>query len=334
MKLKPQGRKIYREKTKAEKCHDFLFHHVGGFLAVLILVAVFGFFGYYVGTPVVEFLEERGYLTKVEDSSDMQSNSSLTSDTQLPSEETEVLEDCHLYILAEESISTVSTLAKALEELPEDATHAVLPLKTTGGTLYYASGLGDAQSNVIAANSLADLFQTIEDAGLVPCVELHLFDDCSYATACPLASFVKDDGTLWVDATENAWISPYSSLGVSYLCSLVAEIAEAGFSFFVLDGVTLPSFSDDDANSLGLDLSEEGKKSSISLAIEQLTQTSTGVTICVILEDTTLADSLEVDAVMFRSTKCTTNTTYWYCVTESGNLDSVAVNGCYAVDLS
>lgn len=266
MKLKPKGRKIYRQKTRFERLRRFK-RNTGAVVTTLLLAGVLYFVGYSVGKPVLEFLQERKVLsvpgqgtqaTEPRFQASPSSQEEILSETQAPAE-TEPEETVPLiapeapefrgYLLAVSSLTSEAVLQAALEAVPEGATHILVPLKTAGGSLYYATTLEDAGKNgaVKAVMPLEKIYELTAARGAEPVAVVNVLEDQLYPASFSLAAyhFVESE-EVWRDAPEEAggkpWLSPFSELTVEYLSKLTGEIAGAGFTSVLCEGLRFPEF--------------------------------------------------------------------------------------------
>lgn len=257
MKIKPKGRKIYRYKTRFERLKGFL-RDTRAVTLTVAGVGVLAFVGYSVGAPVMNFLEQQGIITpSTVTETSATDHSAVVSE--LSENETQTTEPsvqhkklCGIY-LDKSSLSTQQTLAEALSDVPDGITHVIVPLKAEGGRLYYGTTLSDASmcGAVIAATPLETIYNTILENGYIPAAAINTLEDSVYPQTY-IESGYRFAGTSeqWLDDTpENGgkpWLSPFSPITEDYLANLSREVADAGFSVIVCEGLTFPDFTADD----------------------------------------------------------------------------------------
>lgn len=276
MKLKPKGRKIYRQKSRSERWRAFR-SNTSAVLMTLLLVGGLGFVGFSAGGPILHFLQERQMIAEPGEILQMQTEttveqievpdettasivpSDIEEETQIP--ETQPLTDpvppqapkiCG-YQLPVTALSNQTALDAAIAEVPAGTTHILIPLKTEGGSLYYATALEDVSRStaVQAVMPLADIYESVRKQGVEPVAVINTLEDHIYPMNYQAAAYcVTGSGARWVDGSGKVCMSPFSPLTLDYLSNLTTEIRNAGFTSFVCEGLTFPSFSKTDLEKL------------------------------------------------------------------------------------
>ncbi len=258
MKLKPKGRKIYRYKTRFERLRGF-FRSTGAVVGTVAGVAAIVFVGYSAGGPVIEFLEDQGIITATTAPASEPDETLVTASDEAETRETETTQPVQEafamsgYYLDAQALSTQQTLRTALASVPMGITHVIVPLKTVGGNLHYATTIADAStsSTVVAATELGVIYDTISEQGYTPVAAINALEDSIYPKVYADAAYrIAGTQERWLDAApENdgkPWLSPFSDLAIDYLSSLSAEAVQAGFTVILCEGLTFPQFSEDD----------------------------------------------------------------------------------------
>ena len=275
MKIKPKGRKIYRRKDRFEYWKH-LRQNLGSVIVTLLIAGGLAFVGYSAGAPVLKFLQERDFLAPpapnypvTAESSDTEPMTESSEESSEESEEpvsekvteppTEPTTEAEIgfsqkapsirgYMLKPSDLMSESALQSALEELPEHLTHVIIPLKTDGGKVWYATSVRDAaRANAVQAFlSLGNIYQTVKENGYEPVALVNTLEDTLFAKTYPDASYLMENtGELWTDksAEEPAlWLAPFSILTQDYLADLAEEIETAGFEILICDGLSYPNF--------------------------------------------------------------------------------------------
>lgn len=270
MKLKPKGRKIYRYKTRFERLKEFL-RNTGAVVLTIGGTALLVFIGYSAGGPVMEFLEERNILTtETQPSTEVTEEISMSMDVPAATEFTEpdvtetiqesteppvVQGDLCGYYLDADALLTERTLQKAIGAVPQGITHIIVPLKTAGGRICYASSIADPECILPDAMPLELIYDTITAAGYTPAAGINALEDCIYPQFHPETAYkIAGSQERWLDASsENGgkpWISPFSTSTVDYLTALTGEISAAGFAMIFCEGLVFPDFSEEDLDML------------------------------------------------------------------------------------
>ena len=136
--------------------------------------------------------------------------------------------------------------AAAQQLAAQGAVYAVVPLKDTAGSLYYASRVpaaaGSVAANPVDAAAIARVFKA---NGITPVAQLAAFRDPAGARADhAMAIRYKGQEYLWLDnkasAGGNPWLNPYSAEAVQYIGDLIAELHGLGFEQVLLENVQFP----------------------------------------------------------------------------------------------
>lgn len=262
MKLKPKGRKIYRYKTRFERVKGFL-RNSGAVTMTIAGIAVLVFVGYSAGGPIMKFLEEQEIITApteppvslAESEPSETSAASVGQESEAATEPVQTPQNAEIrgYYLDAYALSTEQSLRSALETVPSDITHIIVPLKTKGGNFYYATSLEDVAMSgaVIAALPLETIHSVITESGFIPAAVINTLEDHIYPNIYKEASYhIVGTEENWLDAApENdgrPWLSPFSSLTKDFLFNVTEEIADAGFSPIICEGIYFPQFSEND----------------------------------------------------------------------------------------
>lgn len=126
------------------------------------------------------------------------------------------------------------------------AQYGLVTLKTTDGTLYYASQVAAAAGGITDAPvdpaAIASIFR---QEGIIPVAQLAAFKDPVSPRADRSMAIHYQGTKLWLDAVENGnpWLNPYSTAAVNYMGDLVEELQGLGFEQVVLTNVQFPRFS-------------------------------------------------------------------------------------------
>ncbi len=272
-KFKPKGRKIYRQKKPFERFRVF-WDNTTAVVSTFLLIAVLCFVGYSAGAPILHFLQEKEIIKTPENTADVQvtseqdsmpdtpdePNGDHTTDvhaevidteppTEVPTEPPMEIPEIRGWLLEASDLATEQALQEALAIVPESTTHVMLPLKVSGGGIYYATNSGSPNA-VKAAVPLNTIYQTVADMGFEPVAVFNLLEDSVYSAKNPDSGYLLDDGTFWKDAFGNSYLSPFSTLTVNYLSGLAAEAEQSGFTQMICEGLVFPQFQERDLSHL------------------------------------------------------------------------------------
>lgn len=283
MKIKPKGRKIYRQKSKFERMQAFR-TNTAAIFGTILTAGVLVFVGYSVGRPVIRFLQESRILTVP---NEVEETIPPTQATAPPEEMTEpetaetapVIPDvpqirgCQLDVSA---LMTQTALDAAVAAMPEDITHVLVPLKTKGGKIYFATEQKDVAriGAVQATLPLTTICETITSAGFEPVAVINTLEDEIFPRAYMDAAFHYEGGEVWLTAPPEQdgapRMSPFHDLTLDYLGKLAAEAEEAGFGSIVCEGLTFPDFSEEDLTRIETRAAQEGRYTALVKVIETM----------------------------------------------------------------
>ena len=287
MKIKPKGRKIYRQKTAAEKMRN-LGANTASLLGTLLVAGILVLVGYSAGKPLFQFLNESQIFAvpnEVQETQPPTEAPTEAPETEPPTPEAttepepvqrEAPEMCG-YVLNADSLTAQSPFEEAVKAIPEGTTHVFVPLKTKGGYLYYATSLTDAAKSgaVRAALPLSSIYEAIAAKGAEPVALINTLEDSVYPQSFPDSAYhYSGSGELWLDApAENGGkprISPFSEMTLDYLGNIAAEIKAAGFESIACDGLSFPAFTEDDLARLDSRVGQAARYTALAAVVEAM----------------------------------------------------------------
>lgn len=162
------------------------------------------------------------------------------------------------YYLSTDDISSVSALVDKLNNIG-DCSSVVVPLKTTGGSVNYSSSIDSARlSGAVSSDvSLYDIVSVITKKGLTPIAEISTISDNIYPETYKKSAYQFADGYTgeWLDNRAEdggkPWLSPFSSVTIEYLSSLVNEITASGIKNIICTDTCFPPFREKDLGYIG-----------------------------------------------------------------------------------
>ncbi len=265
MKFKNKGRKIYKTKEK----NYYGKSPVGKAFSVgltVLLIGGIGFIGYSVAEPLINYSKKKGdnttpASTVSENETPTDENGDpVTEETTSPVPPVPSAEQYRAFTLAPLDITDAQSVKAALKRVPadQDIKYIEVPLKVSGGDIYYATNNYYANSSGIVRSNckLSDIVSAISSAGYKPVATVstfydnvvpNYFRDMSYLTV--------EDGSQWIDNSVEAggkpWMNPFSQGAVNYNNDIVEEVAEAGFDKVVCYDFIFPDFRPSDVEYLG-----------------------------------------------------------------------------------
>jgi len=278
MKFKNKGRKIYKTKEKNYygKGKSGRFMNIG---LTLLLTGGLVFVGYSIAEPLLNYTKKKGDSSISSLGSSMGvSTDSLSDDSQSDLESLEELNknyDC--YFLGRSSLDDIDYLEDELAEISEsDVDYVVIPLKVSGGKIYYSSSVRGAEYSgaVVSYLELDDITSAVSEAGLKSIAYMSVLDDNIYPASYPDSGYrIEESGSIWLDDSPDnggqPWLNPFSYDAVEYAESLADEITLAGFDKIIFSDIVFPPFRESDLDYIGETVSESGRYTKlVSLANE------------------------------------------------------------------
>lgn len=286
MKFKSKGRKIYKTKEKNYYGKSTAGKILSAALTLLLLGGI-GFLGYSVAEPIINYSKKTGDS----DSSDTESTSiSKTADLNgtLSDEASAVnavsAEEFCGASLSVSDMTDLSSLTAALRNISdsEGIEYVSVPLKISGGEIYYASQIYEAQAcgSVQSELTLDEIVSAIRAEGFTPVAELSLLRDNLLPQTYPDASYkIASDGSNWLDNDSASggkpWASPFSELTQAYLNSIAGEVAAADFDKIICCDAVFPPFKESDIELLDFDTDSEDFHTALTLVVNQLYSSTT-----------------------------------------------------------
>lgn len=124
----------------------------------------------------------------------------------------------------------------------------MIDLKSREGWVNYPISYKEGFDDYYTASetiSLEDTAKQISDAGMKPIASIYTFMDRRFQQAETYAGILYGDSeNFWLDDAPEAggksWLNPYSPLARDYICKLIDDAAEAGFTEVVLREFRFP----------------------------------------------------------------------------------------------
>lgn len=277
MKIKNKGRKIYKTKEK----NYYGKSPVGKAFSVglsILLIGGIGFIGYSVAEPIINYSKKKGdqdTSVSVQTTTPEEENSlasEMTTDTD-DSENTYIHQNINFetYMAAalkESDLMNSDTLELALGRLPtgQNIEYIEVPLKVSGGGIYYSSSVYYASSAQAFQNmlTLQEIVTEIQNAGYKPVAIVSTFNDNLLPVIDRNAGYrTYNSDEQWIDDDYNAggkpWTTPYSQTALNYISDIVSEISSSGFEKVVCSDFIFPDFRQSDLDMLDPELASGGR---------------------------------------------------------------------------
>lgn len=266
MKFKNKGRKIYKTKEK----NYYGKTPTGKFFSVALSILLIGgicFIGYSVAEPLLNYTKKKGdgnLSTSESNSEDPMDNSSQSTSPTINVQENNNVEQYKATALSVNDMLNINTLTNALGNITaaNDVDYIEVPLKVSGGKIYYASEVYKAQMSgaVTSQLTLSEILSEIRKTGYRPVANISMFDDNLMPLSYPQMGYVTvETGQQWIDNNlENGgkpWVTPFSQEAVDYLKEIVGEVSSAGFEKVVCSDFVFPYFRESDLAYLGEEIS-------------------------------------------------------------------------------
>lgn len=260
MKLKNKGRKIYKTKEKNYYGKSVAGKILSAALSVLLLGGI-GFLGYSVAEPIINYTKKQGDSDEMLPTVSSEASGVNTSFSENSSEPNHInAEQFRAAALKASDLSDAGKLNAALMNVLKDQNieYISVPIKISGGEIYYASQVYEAQmcGAVKSELTLNDITSAIRYSGFKPVAEVSLLRDNIVPQTYPDTGYkTVDDGSRWIDNTVESggkpWISPFSDTAKAYLNSIADEISAADFDKVIFSDVVFPYFRESDLELLG-----------------------------------------------------------------------------------
>lgn len=124
--------------------------------------------------------------------------------------------------------------------------YAVLTLKDTSGSIYYASQVAAAAGSIVESPlDAAHIASILREEEIIPVAQIAAFKDPVSPRTDPSMAIHYNGDALWLDAQKNGnpWLNPYSTAAVEYVGDLAEEVQQLGFEQVILTNVQFPKLS-------------------------------------------------------------------------------------------
>ena len=273
MKFRNKGRKIYKTKEKNYYGKTPFGKFMSGALTVLLLGGI-GFLGYSAAEPLINYTKKRGDDASAasETSADFTAEPTAATAAVVTIPENLNAETYKIVSLKVDALKDSASLQSALSAINVNVgyEYVAVPLKVTGGEIYYSSGITEAQLSgaVQSSLTLGDITSAVRSAGFKPVAEISMLEDhVAPYTYADMAYTTIDDGSRWIDARGKHWLSPLSDRATTYITAVCDEIAAADFDRAICSDIKFPQLTANDKELLG----ESVSGSDCYLALTSLT---------------------------------------------------------------
>ena len=289
MKFRNKGRKIYKTKEKNYYGKSPIGKAFSIGLSVLLIGGI-GFIGYSVAEPLVNYSKKTGD-DKSSVSVETTADAEITSEMFPTDSNGERIANPHQSVnfetyraaaVKENDLMSADTLKMAIDRLPtgQKIEYVEVPLKATGGRIYYSSSVPYAyQAQAYETMmSLDEIVSIIKKAGYKPVAIVSTFNDNILPVVDGQSGYITaDTGEQWIDNDYEAggkpWASPYSQTTLNYLKSIVTEIAISGFDRIICSDFEYPHFRESDLEMLDPELAGPERQMAMTAAANLLNET-------------------------------------------------------------
>lgn len=275
MKRKDKGRKIYKTKERNYYDKSPMGKFISNLLTVLLIGGI-GFIGYSVAGPMIDFSQHKGdepiepVVTESTETTESGEISDTEPDTETTSESEAKSKISYTAAVIDESDMTdLKSLQSALEAIPKNKgiEYIEIPLKATGGEIYYASSVEKAEKAGAVKSSLTleQITESVKKSGFKPSAIVSTFNDNILPVKFPEVSYwTVSDNKIWFDKNEKSWTAPYSQDALDYISEIISEISSSGFDKVVCSDFVYPEFSERDLTDLEERLSQSDRFMSLT----------------------------------------------------------------------
>ena len=275
MKRKDKGRKIY--KTKEKNYYDK--SPMGKFMSTILtvlLIGGIGFIGYSVAGPMIDFSKHKGdepiepAVTESTEATESDETQVIEPNTETTSEsETKSKISYTAAVIDEADMTDLKSLQSALEAIPKNKgiEYIEIPLKATGGAIYYASSVEKAEKAgaIKSALTLEKITESVKKSGFKPSAIVSTFNDNILPVKFPEVSYwTVSNNKIWLDKNQKSWTAPYSQDALDYISEIISEISSSGFDKVICSDFVYPEFSERDLTDLEERLSQSDRFMSLT----------------------------------------------------------------------
>lgn len=238
---------IYNKKRRFDKK---TFYQIGiSFISLVVIVAVVYFTLLAINSGVKKDKEENVL-------SESSINSQETTDDK-PKEEKKQEQKIIGKVMPLSSLTSKQKINEFIKSSKDNAVNSIIiPVKSYDGTLNYSSSVEEATKwNTISKTplDLANIVTSIKNEGLTPIAQIYAFTDNKAAavdrdnTYCYTNN--KNKAKLFANPLKKGenikFLNPYKDSSRKYICDIVKEVSNLGFSKVLMDGVNFPVSSFD-----------------------------------------------------------------------------------------
>ncbi|MDR0918323.1 MAG: hypothetical protein LBM93_03615 [Oscillospiraceae bacterium] len=264
--MKSKGIKVKRGKSKRfsskpqRKKNNIL-----KIIVFIIILCVIAFVGYSVLAPILDVLnnpkkEDIPEITTPAVVTTVITNKSDGTTVTTPSETQEEKEEVVAFYLNVSALTDINALTTALDSIPKAPllyNAVVIPLKSSGGAINYAttSELSISAKSNKGTIPLADILQAVKSKGYEPIAQIDMLQDNIYPQTFGDTSYtINGSGSRWydnaIDKGGKLWLSPFASGTKTYLSEITNEVNTAGFTNIIFTGAVFPPFRQSDLNQI------------------------------------------------------------------------------------
>ena len=260
--------KYKKKRKKIDRSNTTLYGHkpvsktrkIVALVITIIFAILLVFFGYCIGEPIYNYIKNPPETTPNAWTPPEVTN--ITTEEALPTSDMIPVsfQEWSAYTLKPVDMLNKELFESAVESAKDSGyTSVVVPLKTQGGEMYYATKVNVALLNGEIVKSelpLDEISKTIKRSGLMPIASVSvLYDNLSPVNETDIGFKIEESGILWYDDYINVggkpWISPFSSSSQNYLSHVSDEIGASGFDAVLISDIAFPEFDEADFSEIG-----------------------------------------------------------------------------------
>lgn len=260
--------KYKKKRKKIDRSNTTLYGHkpvsktrkIVALVITIIFAILLVFFGYCIGEPIYNYIKNPPETNPNAWTPPEVTN--ITTEETLPTSDMIPVsfQEWSAYTLKPVDMLNKELFESAVESAKDSGyTSVVVPLKTQGGEMYYATKVNVALLNGEIVKSelpLDEISKTIKRSGLMPIASVSvLYDNLSPVNETDIGFKIEESGILWYDDYINVggkpWISPFSSSSQNYLSQISDEIGASGFDAVLISDIAFPEFEEADFSEIG-----------------------------------------------------------------------------------
>jgi len=257
-------RKIKRSKSLYGNRRKEKRNHVVALVVTLFAAAGLVFFGYSIGKPILDYINNDEYNKATEGTAwAPPAETTLPEETTsvtTPAKNTATLSKFGAYELESYNLTSLEALEMAVTKAKSEGYTAIcVPLKERGGHIYYdtkAEIAVNGEDIILSTISAKTIATKIQEHDMLAIAKVSaLYDNVAPFSEKEAGYLFEGQISSWydnsVDQGGKPWLSPFSEHTKTYMTQLVGEVDTAGFDAIICADVVFPTLRNSDIEYIG-----------------------------------------------------------------------------------